>query len=336
MPITRYDEQRLELIASEVVSDLQSATKPTFQTPSFFKLPTGSRANAILLCCVVERYIKAELKGDRSKTKEAWSELASASLNKPELFDPASILSAEKDAWQAALASAAPMPNIGWATQLRELVRGTGETLASGYHGDASRLAKVGPLTRAATVERRLLRDFDAFKLDVPVDNRSNARVFLKVAIRESVWPGMAPGPFMVPWSKTVARCIINTGCLRGFKKEEELTAADPRVENLIAGAVVNIARRCVPKFNKLDFEIRKRLSDRCHLSDPYFAKTWHMTEAVDFWLWDRGGTWCDALAKGRPTAEPCNLNRVANAGCLCERNGKRLVVAPKDPHGKA
>lgn len=338
MPITRYNEDCLESVADEVLNALIAGVPSNFDTPRFETLSVSARANAILACSVVERFVSATLDGNRAIVKEAWQALGDAGKKDPSLFDPKTLRTSGPKEWVARLAKHAPMPSVQWPAQLGKLMVATFGYLVANYRGDASRLARVAWFwLRPAVVERRLLNAFPAYQLDNQVQNRANARVFLKVAIRERVWPRMEPGPFMVPWASTVARFMVNTGCLMGVKNEEELNPSDPRVEDLIAGAVVTVAQRCFARFNSFTVPQRMALVARFNLPDHASVRLWHMTEAVDFWIWDHGGSRCSKLAEGvhAPPDDPCKVGRIAGAGCLCERNDKRLVAKPKSPDAK-
>jgi hypothetical protein len=268
--------------------------------------PEASRANALLIGCVIEGVIhdlprSAPAKKDLDVLYEAIFKLG------PQTWEPKSIISHTAEHILEALPrthshSASEVHEPGLCEKfihalipsgheelnrrgslkslaseqaIIQAVTHTLRLLSSNYGGDASKLAHRRWRQPSLPRARQNLQAF-------PTMNSARANAmdvqFLKLAISEHVWPTIKLDNFVYPFSRGVAMLMMNTGCLMPTPDTREVVMDElfrrllASAEQAVVNAVALVLRRDANLAQKLG------ISDA---NDP-----WEIGREVDYLLW--------------------------------------------------
>jgi hypothetical protein len=148
--------------------------------------------------------------------------------------------------------------------------------LAQYYGGDATQLAntwwRLRPSIRLA--QRRLqkfpqMRSLKPGAMDVQ---------FLKLARAASVWPNAKLASFVYPFSRDIARLLLNTGCLTPMPDVEHV-AADELFRRLVAHAEQRICDAVAEIIRG-----NENLAAKLKIDPP--SDRWAIDRKIDYLLW--------------------------------------------------
>lgn len=149
------------------------------------------------------------------------------------------------------------------------------------YSARALGLAKISMSMEAdsAVLDSRL-QQLPAF-----TDTQAMRAQVIKLGNEWNVWPGMKPGPFIYPFSKSVARLLLNLDCIR-TRPDVKTIPCDDEFSRLTAWTLDRIVDGVLKVFKD---NTDDRIVDFCNSRfgcPPSDVQRWSVSREVDYFLW--------------------------------------------------
>jgi|SRR5579872_4095066 len=153
------------------------------------------------------------------------------------------------------------------------------DTLAAQFKGSAANLAKVDLQGMDLSLA------FDRLSLFRHLSGPGMGPQFLKLAVRWDVWPGIATGNFVYPFSTSIATLLLDQEALVTLGEVTEFSLNSTREQAVVREAMmrtVNTVERLLTSVDREDYKtVYQSLS-----STPDHPAQWELAQRVDFILW--------------------------------------------------
>lgn len=238
--------------------------------------------NLLLISNVVESSIHKLAKGGAIQFSEMYDQLGIAAANVERPFSPTAIqklFDGGKSLYPLLKEITESLPNE---PTIETAVNETVTVLAKSYLYQARGLAiGTAGIGYSSRVLFRRLKGFPALK-----EQGMRAQV-IKLGIDWEVWPGMDPGPFMYPFSKNVARLLMNLKCILTLPQIKSIPC-ESDFQHLTAWAsdrIVDIVARTLTTTQ--DEQLIQSCLD-VFGSKPKEVGRWRICREVDYFLWNQ------------------------------------------------